>query len=154
MHTRGSPLSPRWRTHEARLCLALSFMPLSSPSSPGAHPPAVGTVSHQREVSPTVGRMTGGRKGHSHTVRSSNGVITQRWHHQVLAGFWEEVVSGKQTQQAHAWFSKAVPGRGTTLCQALPVGLDKKPSLEPGRTKKPLLSLRHAGVATCPCHQN
>lgn len=150
----SSGLSSRRRTHEACLCPALSFLPLSSPSSPGAHPPAVGMVSHQREVSPTVGRTTGGGKGHSHTVRSSNGVSTQWWHHQVLAGFLEEVVSGKQTQQARAWFSKAVPGRRTTLCQALTVGLDKKPSLEPGRTKKSLLSLPHAEGGHLPRHQN
>lgn len=56
----SSGLSSRWRTHEACLCPALSFLPLSSPSSPGAHSPAVGMVSHQREVSPTVGRTTGG----------------------------------------------------------------------------------------------
>ena len=72
----------------------------------------------------------------------------------VREGILEEVVSGKQTQQAHAWFSKAVPGRRTTLCQALTVGLDKKPSLEPGRTKKSLLSLPHAEGGHLPRHQN
>lgn len=50
---------------------------------------------------------------------------TQWWHHQVLAGFLEEVVSGKQTQQARAWFSRQ-SGKKDNFVSGTDCGLEQE----------------------------